>query len=94
MDIDEQTRIVQNKLIKLVNTHNSTRKENIRLEGEITTLRNIVKGQEAELEKFKEAILILKASAGSMGEKEKKEFEKHINQYIRDIEHCIGILSE
>jgi hypothetical protein len=29
-----------------------------------------------------------------MSEADKKAFEKNINQYIREIDKCIGILSE
>ncbi|MEP6926800.1 MAG: hypothetical protein ABI834_04145 [Ginsengibacter sp.] len=36
---------------------------------------------------------ILKASSGKMDEKDKHDFEKKINQYIKDIEKCITMLN-
>jgi hypothetical protein len=37
---------------------------------------------------------ILKSATGQMSESEKKAFEKIINQYIRELDKCIGLLSE
>jgi len=34
------------------------------------------------------------ASSGQMTHKDQKEFEKKISQYIKEIDKCIGILSE
>ncbi|MBD0368004.1 MAG: hypothetical protein ICV53_18105, partial [Flavisolibacter sp.] len=39
-------------------------------------------------------IAILKMAAGEMDTKDKKDFEKQINQYIRDIDKCIAHLSQ
>ena len=36
---------------------------------------------------------MLKASAGKMNEKDKHDFEKRINQYIKDLEKCITMLN-
>lgn len=46
----------------------------------------------AEIYQLKEQILILKSAAISMGEKDKKAFEKNINQYIRTLDKCMAIL--
>jgi hypothetical protein len=43
---------------------------------------------------LQEKVTILKAAAGKMNEADKKAFEKNISQYIREIDKCIGILSE
>jgi hypothetical protein len=37
---------------------------------------------------------ILKSAAGKMNEKDKKTFEHQINQYIKEIDKSIGLLSE
>ncbi|HMX78942.1 MAG TPA: hypothetical protein PLG91_01435, partial [Ferruginibacter sp.] len=47
-----------------------------------------------QVEMLKQQVGILKAAAGNMNEADKKEFEKTINRYLRDIDKCIGILSE
>ncbi|MEJ7672080.1 MAG: hypothetical protein WKF59_05100 [Chitinophagaceae bacterium] len=37
---------------------------------------------------------ILKAASGEMSETDQKEFEKRINLYIKEIDKCIGLLSD
>ena len=37
---------------------------------------------------------ILKAGAGAMKEEDKKEFEKQVNNYLREVNKCIAMLSE
>lgn len=36
---------------------------------------------------------ILKASAGKMKDDEKRDFEKKINQFIKDLDKCMAILN-
>ena len=36
---------------------------------------------------------MLKASSGKMNEKDKHDFEKRINQYIKDLEKCMAMLN-
>jgi hypothetical protein len=36
---------------------------------------------------------MLKASSGKMNEKDKHDFEKRINRYIKDLEKCITMLN-
>ena len=38
--------------------------------------------------------VILKSAAGKMNEKDKKVFEQQINQYIKEVDKSIGLLSE
>ena len=37
---------------------------------------------------------VLKLAAGEFNQKDKKDFEKQINQYIREIDKCISFLSQ
>ncbi|MEO7834497.1 MAG: hypothetical protein ABIR50_04195 [Ginsengibacter sp.] len=45
-------------------------------------------------EQLQQQVNILKTSAGQMDGKEKIDFEKSINRYIRSIDKCINILNE
>ena len=36
---------------------------------------------------------ILKSSAGKLNDKEKHDFEKRINNYIKDLDKCIAMLN-
>jgi hypothetical protein len=46
------------------------------------------------INQLEQQVGILKSAAGKMDEADKKLFEKHINQYIKEIDKCIGLLSE
>lgn len=48
----------------------------------------------AYISQLEQQVAILKSATGQLTEAEKKSFEKNINQYIREIDKCIGILSE
>ncbi len=49
--------------------------------------------QQAVITLLQQQQLILKASIDTMDEKEKKELEQKINNYVRSIDTCISILS-
>ena len=44
-------------------------------------------------ETLKQQVEILKYSNGEMGEEDKKQFEKRINTYVKEIDRCITMLS-
>ena len=94
MEIELQFRRVQDKLLELVKTSQLLRKENIRLVSELGLLREKETGWTGELEKMRQTIQVLRAASSRMDEADKKEFEKTINHYIKDIDHCIGMLSD
>ena len=43
---------------------------------------------------LKQQIAVLKYSNGDMSEADKKEFEKKINLYVKEIDRCIVMLSQ
>lgn len=94
IELEIQIRRVQDKLLELVKSYQSLKKENSKLISEVASLKKKETLQREEMEKMLETIQVLKASAGRMDEADQKEFEKHINQYIKEIDHCIGMLSE
>ena len=94
IELEIQIRRVQDKLLELVKSYQSLKKENSKLISEVASLKKKETLQREEMEKMLETIQVLKASAGRMDEADQKEFEKHINQYIKEIDHCIGMLSD
>ena len=47
-----------------------------------------------EADKFRQQTEVLKLSGSDMDEKEKKDLEKRLNQYVREIDRCIALLNE
>ena len=60
---------------------------------EIETYRSNEKENLEKINSLEMQAGILKASIGKMGEKEKHDFEKRINQYIKDLDKCIAMLN-
>ena len=93
-EIEDHIKRVNNKLQQLLKQYHALQKENGKLKD---TLKEVQQVKEMEAEKISQLQLqvnILKTSAGQMTETDKKVFEKQINQYVKEIDKCIGLLSE
>jgi uncharacterized coiled-coil DUF342 family protein len=78
----------------LLKQYNRLQKENERLKEELQQSRNKDNEILNKVEELQQQIGILKLGSGEMNERDKKEFEKKINQYIREIDKCISFLSQ
>jgi uncharacterized coiled-coil DUF342 family protein len=84
---------IKNKLQELVKNHQDLRAENHRLKEEITSLKEKESGQHETLESLRQQVNVLKLNAGELSAPDKKEIEKKLNHYIREIDRCIAMLS-
>jgi uncharacterized protein YlxW (UPF0749 family) len=85
---------IYSKLQQLSKQYASVKKENELL---TIALKKSQKENETNQEKvieLQQQILILKSASEKMNETDKKAFEKNINQYIKEIDKCIALLSE
>ena len=94
MSVDRQFNIINEKLQQLLKQYNRLQKENERLTEELQRTKNAEATMQGKMEEQQQQIAILKAASGQLGEKDKKEFEKKINQYIREIDKCISYLGQ
>ena len=85
---------VNNKLLQLLKQYLFLQKENEKLKESLKALQENREKKEEELNRLQQQVSILKTSIGQMTEPDKKAFEKQINQYIKEIDKCIGLLSE
>ncbi len=93
MSVDQQFNTVADKLQLLLKSLSRLQKENERLKGELQSAREKEAAAYQRVDELEQQTAILKYAAGEMSEKEKKEFEKKINQYLREIDKCIAFLS-
>ncbi len=90
----ELSHTVYQKLQKLVKEHEQLKKENQRLLQQLDE-QQAAAGQNSQRVKELEAqVAILKNSAGQMDAVDKKEMERRINHYIKDIDNAIMLLNE
>jgi chromosome segregation ATPase len=94
MPVDQQFNTVNDKLQQLLKQYNRLQKENERLKKELHQAKNTETFTQQKMEELQQQISILKVASGELNEKDKKEFEKKINQYLREIDKCISFLSE
>ncbi len=93
-DLEKNINRVNEKLQQLLKNYQLLQKDNKRQSELISTLKESKEKDNQQIITMQEKLIILKAAAGKMNETDKKVFEKNINQYIREIDKCIGILSE
>ncbi len=91
--IDIHIKNIQTKLQILLKKHGTLEKEKIGLIKDNEVYKLNEKKLSDKINLLEQQNNILKTSAGKLEGDEKKEFEKSINQYIRTIEKCIGMLN-
>lgn len=84
---------IQEKMRELINRHQENLKELRRLEEENQRLRNQLKEKDSLLEELQLKGDALRVS-GNLEETQKREMEKKLNQYLKEIDKCITILND
>ena len=91
---EAQLKRIQDKLQQLLKKHTALQKDHQRLTEALRASRDKQDQQQAAMETLQQQVSILKASAGEMNEGDRKEFEKRINVYLKEIDRCIALLGE
>ena len=92
--LEQHLKRIQEKLQQVLKEYASLQKENLHLRNELDqTKQNSLQNMQMT-DQLKQQVEVLKISSGIWDAKDKKEFEKRINQYIKDIDRCIAILGE
>ncbi|ANE52603.1 hypothetical protein [Flavisolibacter tropicus] len=94
MSVDQQFNAVQEKLQLLLKQHNRLKREN-------EQLRQLLQEQKEQqglslqlIEQLEQQVAILKYATTEMNEIDRKEFERKINQFLKEIDKCIAFLSQ
>ena len=93
-DSEQYLKRIQDKLQLLLKHHANLQKENQVLKNEMNLLKSQADQFHLTTEKLREQVEILKYTNGAeMDHEEKKQFEKKINGYVKEIDRCIAMLS-
>jgi len=90
----ENIKRINGKLQQLLKQFQLLQKENEQLKVIIQDLKTSQENDLLRVSQLEQQVGILKSAAGKMIETDRKMYEKQINQYIREIDKCIGLLSE
>lgn len=92
--LHQQLKQVNDKLQQLLKQQQSLQKENSTLRATIKELKNNIHLRDQQLEGFEQQKMVKQINNGNLDDSEKKELEKRLNQYIREIDRCIAMLNE
>lgn len=91
---EDQLKRVHGKFQQLIKLHQSLQKENEKLKADFKKISMRCEELSKEAEKFRQQADVLKLSGNGLNIKEKKDLEKRLNQYVREIDRCINLLNE
>ncbi len=94
MSVDQQFTAINDKLQLLLKALNRLQKENERLKSNLEQTKQKESAAKQSIEELQQQSSILKLASGEMSDKDKKNFEKKINQYIKEVDKCISFLSQ
>lgn len=92
--IEENITRINAKLQQLLKQYAVLKKENEQLKASFINNKTQSEKDAEQIIQLQQQVALLKSAAGQMNETDKKAFEKNINQYIKEIDKCIGLLSE
>ncbi len=91
---DQHLKQIQDKLQHLLKQYAAIQKENRKLKEELESIKQKNSAQQKNVDELKQQVGVLKLNAGEMSEADKKEFEKRITVYVKEIDRCIAMLSK
>ena len=92
--LEEHIKRVNGKLQHILKQYMLLQKENEKLKEKLLELKLSNAKEAEETLRLQQQVSILKSSIGQMTEIEKKVFDKQITRYIKEIDKCIGLLTE
>jgi predicted nuclease with TOPRIM domain len=91
--VEEQINSINTKLLQLLKKYDALKKENAILHHELEERMTKEKHFLNRIDSLEMQAGMLRASSGKMNEKDKHDFEKRINQYIKNLEKCMAMLN-
>jgi hypothetical protein len=85
---------ISNKVARLIKTYRVVVKENERLKAELEKKGEAESTLKEQSRLLEQQVNLLKATSGQIDEHAKKELQKQLNHYIREIDRCISLLGE
>jgi chromosome segregation ATPase len=85
---------IQKKLQQLLQQHQFVLKEHEKLKNKLSQLEAEKQNQLQQVAQLNNEINLLKVSLGTADSSAKKEFDKRINKYVKEIDRCLALLGE
>jgi hypothetical protein len=85
---------INDKLQQVAQRYQSLQKENQQLTREIRVLKEREEAREKKIIELELKLAAIKTATGRLDDSEKREIDKRLNHYIREIDRCIALLSD
>jgi hypothetical protein len=92
--LEQHIQRINEKLQQLLKQYRAALKENEKLKKELADIRGLQTERTKQMDELEQKVAILKTATNNMNEEDKKDLEKRINHYIKEIDRCISMLSE
>lgn len=91
---EQSLKRINDKLQQVAQRYQSLQKENQQLTREIRVFKEREESREKKIIELELKIAAIKTATGRLDDSEKKEIDKRLNHYIREIDRCIALLSD
>ena len=92
--LEQHIQRINEKLQNLLKQYRFLQKDNEKLRKELADVRGLHTERSKQIEELEQKVTILKTATSNMSKEDKKELEKKLNHYIKEIDRCITVLSE
>jgi phage host-nuclease inhibitor protein Gam len=94
MDSVQQLKRINEKLQDVMKKYELLQKENERLRNELMPAKQREMSFMEQIAGLEQKIMVLKTGTGQMDEADKKELDKKLHGYLKEIDRCISMLSD
>jgi len=91
---EQQIKRIQEKVQHLRKQYHLLQQENEHLKKEINSVSESQALYKKNMESLEEKVAVLKTATGQLNDADKKDVEKRLNHYLKEIDRCIAMLSE
>jgi len=92
--LEQHIQRINEKLQQLLKQYRSVQKENEKLKKELTGIKDLQAERNRQIDELEQKVSILKTATNNLNEEDRRDLEKRINHYVKEIDRCIGLLSE
>ncbi|HEX8334750.1 MAG TPA: hypothetical protein VF622_19155 [Segetibacter sp.] len=93
MDLSQQIQTVTDKVQLLLKQYNDAQKEVQKLTKENASLKSLVEEKNQQTLQLQQKVEALRLTSVSLNDDVKKDLEKRINVYLKEIDNCLALLN-
>jgi chromosome segregation ATPase len=93
MDLSGQIQQVTDKVQLLLKQYNDAQKEVQKLSKENASLKSLVEEKNQQTLQLQQKVEALRLTSVSLNDDVKKDLEKRINVYLKEIDNCLALLN-